>query len=150
MSVTSKYGRLTRNGLCDVAFDAPVMRQPAKWVFEYDPDQHWPEVRFIDPPDPKPKGWPEWMDRVGVDEIGEIWIPARLLSDQESWTAMVNSEPMILDDIGSPYIRAGWCLNQIQDPARRASVEQVRENILKRVRAVSDRENARQQDRETA
>jgi len=22
------------------------MRQPAKWVLEYDPDQHWPEVPF--------------------------------------------------------------------------------------------------------
>jgi hypothetical protein len=78
---------------------------------------------------------------VGVDETGEIWIPARLLSDEESWTAMLSSEPMIFDDIGSPYIRAGWCLDQIQDPARRASVEQVREDILKRVRAEKDEQH---------
>ena len=107
-------------------------------------------IRWIDPPDPKPKDWQESVGRVGVDETGEIWMPARLPNDHESWTAMVNSEPMIFDDIGSPYIRAGWWINQIQDPSRRASVEQVREDILKCVRAVSDRENARQQDRETA
>jgi hypothetical protein len=62
---------------------------------------------------------------------------------------MLDSEPMIFDDIGSPYLRAGGWINQIQGPARRASVERVREDILKRVRDVSDRENARQQDRET-
>ena len=107
-------------------------------------------IRWIDPPDPKPKDWQESVGRVGVDETGEIWIPARLLSDDESWTAMVSSEPMIFDDVGSPYVRAGWWINQIQDPPRRAFVEQVREDILKRVRAVSDRENARQQNRETA
>jgi hypothetical protein len=95
------------------------------------------------------KGWQKSVGRVGVDETGEIWIPARLLSDQEWWTAMVNSEPMIFDDKDSPYIRAAWWIKQNQDPARRASVEQVRDDILKRVRAVSDQENARQQNRET-
>jgi hypothetical protein len=63
---------------------------------------------------------------------------------------MVSSEPMIFDDVGSAYVRSGWWINQIQDPERRAFVEQLREDILKRVRAVSDRKNARQQDRETA
>jgi hypothetical protein len=107
-------------------------------------------IRGIDAPDPKPKGWPEGIDWVGVDETGEIWIPVRLLTEEELRTAGLNSEPLIFDDIGSPYIRAGWWINQIQDPAQRANVERVREGILKRVRAVTDRENARQEDRETA
>jgi hypothetical protein len=98
-------------------------------------------IQWIDPADPNPKGWQKLVGRVGIDETGEIWMPARLLSDQESWTAMVDSAPMIFDDIGSAYIRSGWWINQIQDPSRRASVEQLREDILKRVRAVSDRES---------
>ena len=106
MSVTSKYGRLTRNGLCDVAFDAPVMRQPARWVFEYDPDQHWPEVPFGNSLTVQilwltPELAAGWLGKLHERQrnLKELHL-ASLVRDQQAGYFTLNAEPLIFDRDG--------------------------------------------------
>jgi hypothetical protein len=85
---------------------------------------------------PNPKEWQKLVGRVGIDETGEIWMPARLLNDQDWWVGTEDNVPTILDDFGTSYIRSGWWISLTVHPRQRVRcVERVREIIEEQIQA---------------
>jgi hypothetical protein len=82
---------------------------------------------------------------------GEIWIAARFASDAEFWHILDNNMPECGDKAANnnAFNPAGWWIAHTRDRNRRAWMKHMRRLILNLARAVSDRENARQQDGET-
>jgi hypothetical protein len=90
------------------------------------------------------------MTKIGVGRHGEVWVPIQLLSNHDQAILLFEGEPTVHDERGGTFVRSSYWFGLLWDPRDRVKREEERQDYLKPVRAVSDRENARQQDRETA